>query len=466
VGTYLHNQRCAIALITTLIICLGASLSTLTWSNQTATYAQTSTAPNFIPLIEWNVTFGLSYYNKACEIIQTHDGGYAVTGTCGPVEGPPNVALVKLDSVGKPLWNQTYDMRFINYPLTTALVQTDDDGFTIVGNDNKGMALIKTDSEGTVQWKRTYLGYNDIAQGMTQTSDGGYIIAGETAFDMKTHPSTLLIKTDSSGDIQWRRTYGTGAKYFRAVVQADNESYVAAGTTFSIETQQFSAWLVKVDTAGNILWEKKFPATPTSDSQYTHGDNDIFTLIKTNDEGYALAGRTSYGNTTGTGTTAALLIKTDATGSIQWNKTYGVSYRETELTTVYSMVQTSDNGYALTGSAFNDMVLFKIDTNGNKQWNQTFQDNQNTDTAYSVIETVDCGFALAGKTNIRTLDKGENFYILKTTPILPATSQSSTSSTETLATPIEILAIGASIAVVSCVALLLYKKKRTATRIE
>ncbi len=115
---------------------------------QTATYAQTSTPSNSAPSLEWNVTFGLSYYNKACEIIQTQDGGYAVTGTCGPMGGTPNVALVKLDAGGNLLWNQTYDLTFTNYPLTTALVQTDDGGFTIVGNHNKDMVLIKTDSEG------------------------------------------------------------------------------------------------------------------------------------------------------------------------------------------------------------------------------------------------------------------------------------------------------------------------------
>ncbi len=298
--------------------------------------------------------------------------------------------------------------------------------------------------------------YNDLAFGMAKTSDGGYIITGQTAYDMKSHPSTLLIKTYSSGEIQWRKAYGSGSIYLRSVVQADNGSYVAAGTSFSIATQQFSAWLVKVDTSGNVLWDKKFSATSANDSQYTYSDSDIFTLIKTNDEGYALAGRASYGNTQGKETTAALLIKTDAAGSVQWNKTYG----ETGLSIVYSMVQTNDGGYVLTGSALNDMVLLKIDTNGNKQWNQTFQDNQNTDIAYSVIETDDDGLALAGKTTA----KGENFYILKTTPIIPPTSPSSPSSTETLPIPIEIYATGVSIAAVTCVALLLFKKRLTVTK--
>lgn len=419
------------------MVSLGASLSTLNCSNQTATYAQTSTSLNSAPSLEWKVTFGLSYYNKACEIIQTQDCGYAVIGTCGLVDSPPNVVLVKLDAEGKLLWNQTYDLTFTQYPMPTALVQTDDGGFAIVGNRNKNMVLIKTDSEGNVQWKRTYLAYNDIAWGMAKTSDGGYIITGQTAYDMKTHPSTLLIKTDSSGEIQWRKAYGTGAKYFRAVAQAENGSFVAGGSAFSIATQQLSAWLVKVDTSGNVLWDKKFPATPANDSQYTSSDNNIFTLTKTNDEGYALAGRTLYGNTQGKETPAVLLIKTNVAGSVQWNKTYG----ETGLTIVYSMVQTSDKGYALTGSAFNDMVLFKIDTNGNVQWNQTFCDNQNTGTAYSVIETGDGGFALAGESKPGTAVVGSYYCIVKTTKTTEITSLPAASQTTSSANGIEGLSI-------------------------
>ncbi len=207
--THLHNQRCTIALITPLIICLGTSLSSCTLREQTARNAQTTTLPNSGQSVEWNVTFGQSYYNKACEIIQTQDGGYAAIGTCGPVDSPPNVVLLKLDAEGKLLWNQTYDLTFTQYPMHTALVQTDDGGFAFVGNRNKNMVLIMTDSDGNVQWKQTYLAYNDIAWGMAKTSDGGYIITGQTAYDMKTHPSTLLIKTDSSGEIQWRKAYGT-----------------------------------------------------------------------------------------------------------------------------------------------------------------------------------------------------------------------------------------------------------------
>jgi hypothetical protein len=401
--THLHKQKCKIALITGLIICLGTSLSSGNFRGQTTTYAQTATSTISRPLIEWNATFGLGYYNTAYQIIQTQDNGYAVTGMYGPFGSRLNSALVKYDADGNLLWNQSYGIRFFNYPTNTGLLQTTDGGYVLVGNRDIDvtLTLIKTDSEGKSQWNQTYPNVNCLAWGVTQTRDGQYLILGGRG-----DGRGVLIKTDVSGEMKWSKTYE--ANYFRSVVQADDGNYVAAG----------GDRIVKVDTSGNIIWDKILPsALPSDPEQYRYSGNDISTLIRTVDGGYALMGRTLNENKNGSGSVFTLIIKTDASGTIQWNSTYGESGRIWP----YSVIQTSDNGYALAGTASNDMILIKTDETGNEQWTQTFGDSENDETAFSLIQTSDGGFALAGKVKEGTAFSSGNFYIVKTTADNPST---------------------------------------------
>jgi hypothetical protein len=436
-----------------LMICFS-SLAFLTLSKQAATNAQKLTSPNLTFLQEWNVTFGIDYYNKACEIIQTHDGGYVVVGSCGPKGNTPYVALIKIDAGGHLLWNRTHDLIFTNFPMPIAMIQNDDGGFAIVGNTNDGMALVKTNSEGKVEWKKTYSIFNDVAEGMIQTSDGGYLIVAQSAYNYKTNPSALIIKIGPLGEMQWRKDFGAGAKYFRGVVQVDDGSYLAAGTAFSIATQQYSAWLVKVDTSGNILWDKKIPATLANDPNYKYSDNDIFALIKTNDNGYLLAGRTASEDTNGNLTIKGLLIKTNSNGSVQWNKTYP----KIGQTPIYSVIQNSDNSYTLTSSVDNDMILIKTDREGNAEYNQTFGDNHSDDRAISVIETDDGGFAVAGYSILPVV--GERYFIFKTIPSLSTVHPNDSSSISTQLPLLEILVIIAGLLVVIIGSIIYVRTKR------
>lgn len=139
-GDIMHNQKCAVTL---LIICLSASLSTLICSNPTVAGAQAPIATCPLPTIAWNVTFGLPRYNQAHQIIQTQDGGYAVTGMYGG-SLPSNATLVRYDSNGSLLWYQSYDLQLINWPINTGLLQTNDSGYVIIGNSqNLILTIVK-----------------------------------------------------------------------------------------------------------------------------------------------------------------------------------------------------------------------------------------------------------------------------------------------------------------------------------
>jgi hypothetical protein len=160
---------------------------------------------------------------------------------------------------------------------------------------------------------------------------------------------------------------------------------------------------VKTDSAGNAQWNKTYGGT----------NNDwARALVQTVDGGYALAGTTySYG----AGLEDVWLVKTDASGNAQWNMTYGgTNYDEAE-----TLVQTSDDGYALAGTTLSygdgtyDFWLVKTDSAGNAQWNKTYA-GTNHEKAYALVQTADGGYALAGDTTPSFPNISYDVWLVKT----------------------------------------------------
>jgi hypothetical protein len=250
-------------------------------------------------------------------------------------------------------------------------------------------SLINSVDASSEMWSRTYGGEHgkivytfDIAYSLVETSDGGYALAGYTRNANIDVTEGWLVKTDANGNAVWNLTYGGGI--FRSLVRTADGGFALAGSTSSSGAGNSDFWLVKTDADGNVLWNQTCGGS----------ENDVaYALVQTSDEGYALAGLTkSFGD----GDDDLWLVKTDIYGNMEWNKTYGSGYEENP-----SLVQTSDGGYALAsittpfGGGASDWWLVKTDSNGDMEWNQTYG-GKSVDRVYSLIETSDEGFALAG----------------------------------------------------------------------
>jgi len=389
-----------------LALFVAATLPTQNACNQTSppseTIPTTSLSPHFCKAIGGeNPDWGNS-------LIQTSDGGYAITGsTTSFGAGDEDVYVVKLDANGNLQWTKT-----IGGPASEeghSLIQTSDGGYAITGSTTSFGAgewdvyVVKLDAHGNLQWTKTIGGpASEIGSSLIQTSDGGYAIAGYTKSFGAGSGDVYVVKLDANGNLQWTKTIG-GPKddWGFSLIQTSDGGYTIAGYTESFGAGEWDVYVVKLDAKGNLQWTKTIG-----------GKNEEWgnSLIQTSDGGYAIAGGTS---SFGAGSGDVYVVKLDANGNLQWTKTIGGPAREIGR----SPIKTSDGGYAIAGntSSFGageaDVYLVKLDANGNLQWTKTIG-GEKDDRGFSLIQTSDGGYAIAGHTE--SFGAGEwDVYVVK-----------------------------------------------------
>lgn len=356
---------------------------------------------------EWNQIYGGSHIEIAFSMIQTADGGFALAGFTESYDvGQGDFWLVKTDANGQAEWNQTYGGSLREWAFF--MTQTTDGGYALVGNTAAGNGdiwLVKTDSMGQHLWNQTFGGADfEEARSIIQTADGGYAITGNTQSYGAGLIDLLLIKTDVNGSIEWNQTYGGALDEgfsSRSVIQTTDAGYLIAGNTESY-AEAGEIWLIKTDINGSVEWDRNYVGTQKP------------TVIQTTDGGYAI-GAGGYDST-------VQLIKTDTSGQVIWNQTLN-GQLQTESPPV---VQTADGGYVI-GS--DEIYLVKTDANGQKEWEKEFGGGNTR----SLVQTTDGGYVVAG--NNYGINGGDmwlfKFNISEITPTATTTTTSVSKATTT-----------------------------------
>jgi hypothetical protein len=198
----------------------------------------------------WTRTCGDAYDNWGNSVQQVIGGGYVIAGVTGPGYG--DACLIKTDSLGNTRWTRVYGG--VTWDGGRSVQQTTDGGYVVCGYTTSFGAghydvyLVKTDSSGDTLWTRAYGGAADEeGHDVQQTTDGGYIVTGySTSYDAGFGGDVYLVKTDSSGDTLWTRTYGgPGADVGYSVMQPIDGSYVIAGCTGSFGAGDSDVYLIK-----------------------------------------------------------------------------------------------------------------------------------------------------------------------------------------------------------------------------
>ena len=278
--------------------------------------------------------------------------------------------------------------------------------------------VIKIDSSGNIVRQKTFGGADsDVLRKVRQTSDGGYILGGESDSNIggeKTENSmgstdNWIIKTDSLFNIQWQTTLGgTSVDYLQNIEQTSDGNYIVSGYSSSppsIDKSENSMgmdfWIIRLDESGNVIWENTIGG---SGEEY-HAD-----IHPTRDGGYILGGR-SDSNISGdktentNGNWDYWILKLDSSGNIQWQNSIGGSYVED----LYCVFQTFEGGYILGGVSRSgisgdktegthgnlDYWVVKTDSIGNVEWQNTIGGNDE-ESLNSLVQTTDSGYVMGG----------------------------------------------------------------------
>lgn len=351
--------------------------------------------------ITWQRLF--NYAAVIQRIQQTSDGGYIAVGNVG-INFSEKMILFKLDQKGDTSW-----LKIIGVGNTQGywVEECPDKGFIIGGSIDSGFVddkvyLVRTDSQGNIQWHKTYMNSElDQCLCVKQTADGGYILSCRTT--PANSVKTMFIGTDSVGNLLWKKIYGDGINSLSiAEIALCPSGFLVIG---GIGLQQFAdVYLAKLNLYGDTLWTKR-----------KGGNNLDFgsSIDKINNGGYIIGGDSRSFNINGK--TESYIIKIDTNGETLWEKTYSNMGYETCRSIKYK----PNSGFALCGSSdstglsnFNEAKFRFVDLNGNPILENSFYPGQDENAFFSIDLTNDGGFVMGGYANL--IPGGTHLFAVKT----------------------------------------------------
>lgn len=394
----------------------------------------------FLGEFEWVRAYGGSGEDTPRAVIHTQDDGYAIFGFSNSTDGDlanKTVAvndywLLRLDSEGEVLWSKTYGGS--RDDRGQSIIQTADGGYAITGyamsddgdaSNNEGFHdnwVLRLDSKGNILWERSFgFSGHDHSYDIIQTADGGFFFVGflditsarSDGYEEKAIASALHgvgefwgTKIDANGNLQWRRYFG-GTNNDRAysVVPAWDGGYVIAGASESADFDitnargSYDFWVVKISDQGDMVWEKSYGGS---------GIDIAYDISLTNDGAYVVAGHSfSSDNDIASplGESDIWMIKIDAQGEMLWEKSIGGTASELARSIraarrggyIISGNSKSTDGHSSENFGENDMWVLRTDNAGQVLWQQTFG-GMGLDFAFDAVENPDKSLLLVGET--------------------------------------------------------------------
>ncbi|MFC1799646.1 hypothetical protein ACFL2Z_01885 [Candidatus Eisenbacteria bacterium] len=241
--------------------------------------------------LEWERTFDGPGREETRSVIQTSDGGYIITGSTNSIgAGGQDVYLIKVDSSGDLEWEAAFGGT--ESEIGVAATQTADGGYMVAGATRSYGAgdfdiyLVKTDAAGALVWEKTYgTALKEEAIDMHQTSDNGFVVTGFTESGGGGGQDVYLLKTDSDGNLEWESTFGgSDDENGYSVRQTPDGGYIVAGWTYLSGPNPSDGFLMKTGPGGALQWQRMFGGSE---------QEGFFEVDTTDDGGYIVAGHTS-----------------------------------------------------------------------------------------------------------------------------------------------------------------------------
>ncbi|HLP39770.1 BACON domain-containing protein [Lacibacter sp.] len=323
--------------------------------------------------------------------------------------------------ISQKIWYRVYGGGSVDH--IQSLAKTSDNGFIMAGVTMSGeiehnttygetdMWLIKTDIYGNKIWQKTFGGIKiDEAKCVLTSSDGGYVVAGESHSsdgDISSNQGNsdiVIIKTDRNGNKLWQKSFGgSGFDYANAAISTDDGGYLIAGATYSNDgdfignTMNRNMLILKLDANGNRIWQKFFGGLQVEEA---------YSIVKSTDGGCVIAGyaQSTDGDVIGGSGSDAWILKLDGNGNLIWQR----PITSEKGLRAFSITMTSDNNYVVAGKIFRnrqtslgtideDLWIAKLSDNGSLIWQKIFG-GSNPDRANSISAASDGGCLVGGVT--------------------------------------------------------------------
>jgi len=355
-------------------------------------FFMSASAPASEPTKLWEKEYGGPYNDAAKWIENTSDGGFILVGTTSTTDSTwGDVSMIRINPWGDTLWTKQYGG--IEGESAEGVRETPDGGFIVAGlttSYGAGSAdvyALRTDSNGDTLWTRTYGGTGyDTAYGVDLAHGSGFVITGVTDPGGGS-ADVYLVRIDDNGDTLWTNTYGgPEVDWAMRVRRTSDGGYIMVGETRSFGYGFGDAYLVKVDSLGVMEWHQ----------WYGGASVDVaYDVREKPSGGYIAIGHT---NSSGAGSADFFLINTLAGGDSIWTKTYG----GTDHDAGFSIVVASDYNYVIGGSTFSygsgsqDVYVIKVSPTGEFIWGETYG-GADYDDGYSIQETLDKGYVICGR---------------------------------------------------------------------
>ena len=362
-----------------------------------------------VPLNEtWSATFGGPLMENGYAAIPAGDGGYVIAGDARSTSSvvSSDALLIKSSGTGSVIWEKKFGGSLYDSAKSVAAVGSD--GFIVAGTSlsfspggGQDAWLIRTNADGTERWNRSYGGWStEYFNAVIPTIDGGFAATGTTSSLGSGAGDLYLVRTGSDGTETWHATFG-GAKYDygTSLQQLSDGGYIIAGTTYSLGPSESNVYLVRTDSAGNLLWQKTFGT-----NRLSYG-NDLVVLP---DGGFVVVGYTDPYPSPGSRSVYA--VRTDGSGNLIWEKTPG---NDRIISEGRSVVRTPEGGFVITGGSLG-LFLVGLSADGITEWQQVIARSPN-DWGNTIEPAPGGGYILGG-----AREQGNNnwdVYLMKVDPV-------------------------------------------------
>ncbi len=366
---------------------------------------------NQAPDIEWGRTFGGAGNDYGYGVVECIDKSFiAIGSTNSSGNGDYDVYGVKVDSTGYPLWSKTYGGT--NDDFGYSICPADNGQYLIVGSTNSSgnglsdIYVLCINENGDSVWARTYGdSLNETGYSITKTQDNNYMIAGMTNSYGAGGNDILAIKINPAGELIWEKTYGEIYDDIAYSVSATSDGgSIMTGTTYSSGNHSGDIYLLKIDSLGQVMW------TTTS---HSNENAMAFSVQQTQDCGYIVCG-SAYFVLLGY---EWCLLRYDQHGGLVWSAFQGSLNHDF----AYAVQEVGYKNYVIAGNFSFEMYVVRADTQGLNVW-MLIYGGAGTDCAHSVKKTSDGGYIIVGLTDSYGAG-GNDLFLVKTYPDLTGTKE-------------------------------------------